>query len=266
MYTADYHMHTNASSDSDASAESMIERAIELGLDEIALTDHVDFDDRYTYTDYNEYIPKFLSLREKYEKYIYIVLGVEIGLDNRIKDKVNDFAKSFPFDFIIGSSHSVMLYDLYFDREKYFSLFKTKKEAYSCYFEELIKNIETCRAFNVYGHIDFVNRYGVYEDNSLSYSDYADYVDTALRLLIEKGKGIEINTSGFRYGLGQPHPSADFVRRYKELGGEVITVGSDAHRPEDIAKNFSAAYSILKEAGFGYVASFRKQKPVFRKL
>ena len=122
MFRADYHLHTNASSDSDAKAEDMIEKAISMGFDEIALTDHVDFDDRYTYTDYNEYIPKFHKLKEKYKNDIELVLGVEIGLDNKAKEKVNDFALSFPFDFIIGSSHSVMLYDLYFDRKKYFSL------------------------------------------------------------------------------------------------------------------------------------------------
>ncbi len=266
MFIADYHLHTNASSDSKASAESMIDKAISLGLSEMALTDHVDFDDRYTYTNYNEYIPNFIKLQEKYEGKIKLVLGVEIGLENMLKDRVNEFAVSFPFDFIIGSSHCVKKYDLYFDREKFFSLFGSKKEAYTTYFTELIKNIKECKTFNIYGHIDFINRYGTYEDNSLSYSDYSDLADTALKLLIEKGKGIEINTSGFRYGLGQPHPSFDFVKRYKELGGEIITVGSDAHRPEDIAANFTAAYDMLKAAGFKYLTLFRYQKPTFTKL
>lgn len=266
MFRADYHLHTNASLDSDAKAEDMIEKAISMGFDEIALTDHVDFDDRYTYTDYNEYIPKFHKLKEKYKNDIELVLGVEIGLDNKAKEKVNDFALSFPFDFIIGSSHSVMLYDLYFDRKKYFSLFRTKYEAYSKYFEELTENIKTCHTFNVYGHMDFVIRYGTYKDNSLSYADYSDLVDEAFKLLIEKGKGIEINTSGIRYGLGQTHPSIDFVKRYKELGGEIITTGSDAHRTEDIGKDFAVAYDMLKEAGFEYVAAFREQKPVFKKI
>lgn len=266
MFKTDYHLHTNASSDSEAPAEVMIERAIALGLDEIALTDHVDFDDRYTYTDYNAYILKFIGLQQRYKDRIHLTLGVEIGLENMVADTVNDFAKSFPFDFIIGSSHSVKRYDLYFDRKEFFSKFSSKKEAYVCYFEEMIKNIKTCRTFNVYGHMDFINRYGTYSDNSLSYGDYKDLVDAALSLLIEKGKGIEINTSGFRYGLGQTHPSIDFVKRYKELGGEIITTGSDAHRPEDVAKDFDIAYEMLKEAGFGYITTFRYQKPVFVKI
>ncbi|MCC8015619.1 MAG: histidinol-phosphatase HisJ family protein [Eubacterium sp.] len=266
MFRTDYHLHTNASSDSEAPAETMIERAIDLGLNEIALTDHFDFDYRYTYTNYNEYIPQFIKLQEKYKDKIHITLGVEIGLDNMVADTVNAFALSFPFDFIIGSSHSVKKYDLYYDRQEFFSLFKSKKEAYNCYFEEMIKNIKTCHTFNVYGHMDFVNRYGTYSDNSLDYADYKDLVDTALSLLIEKGKGIEINTSGFRYGLGQTHPSIDFVKRYKELGGEIITTGSDAHRPEDVAKDFDTAYEMLKESGFEYITTFRYQKPVFVKI
>ncbi|MCD8090873.1 MAG: histidinol-phosphatase HisJ family protein [Clostridiales bacterium] len=266
MFFEDYHLHTNASSDSEAAAEDMIEKAIALGFREIALTDHVDFDDRYTYTDYNSYIPELIRLQEKYSDRIKIILGVEIGLDNKVKDDVNSFASSFPFDFIIGSSHSVAKYDLYYDREKFFSLFKDKKEAYGYYFSELIENIKTCGPFCVYGHMDFVNRYGTYDDNSLSYFDYSDLADMALKLLIEKGKGIEINTSGFRYGLGQTHPSIDFVKRYKELGGEIITVGSDAHRPEDIGKNFTVAYDMLKTVGFKYISAFRYQKPVFKKI
>ncbi len=266
MFIADYHLHTNASSDSEAPAEAMIERAISLGLTEIALTDHVDFDDRYTYTDYDEYIPAFIRLQEKYKSKIRLVLGVEIGLENMLKEKVNDFAVSYPFDFIIGSSHSVKKYDLYFDREKFFGLFQNKKDAYTTYFDELIKNINECRTFNIYGHMDFVNRYGTYEDNSLCYGEFSDLVDKAMRLLIEKGKGIEINTSGFRYGLGQTHPSFDFVKRYKELNGELITVGSDAHRPEDIAADFTAAYDMLREAGFKYITLFRYQKPVFARI
>ncbi len=266
MFLADYHLHTNQSSDSDATPQSMIERAIDLGLAEIALTDHVDFDPRYTFTDYNKYIPVFNSLKEGYADKIHLTFGVEIGLENKQADKVNTFARSFPFDFIIGSSHSVERYDLYFDREKYFERFSGKQAAYENYFKELIKNIQACPVFNVYGHIDFVNRYGTYEDNSLKYADFSDYADTALKLLAENGKGIEINTSGFRYGVGSAHPSLDFVKRYRELGGEIITVGSDAHRPEDIAENFEQAYEMLKTAGFRYIAFFRYQKPVFKKL
>lgn len=265
MYLIDYHTHTSFSSDSQAPMEDMILSAIDKGLDEMAITDHVDFDDRYDYTDYNRYIPYFNELKEKYADKIKLCLGVEVGVDNYFKDKVNAFTKSFDFDFIIGSSHAVTGKDLYFDREDFFAG-KTKQTAYNQYFSELLKNIELCEDFCVYGHLDFVSRYGIYEDNSLKYADYKDIIDEVLRTLINKGKGIEINTSGFRYGIADAYPQLDIVKRYKQLGGEIITVGSDSHFTRDVADHIGFAYDMLAEAGFKYITTFEKRKPVFVKL
>lgn len=265
MYKIDYHMHTNFSSDSDAPMEEMIKSAISKGCNEIAITDHVDFDERYDFTDYNVYIPVISELAHKYKEEIKVTFGVEIGLESLWADKINKITSDFPFDFIIGSSHAVCTKDLYFDRQEYFSG-KTKEEAYSTYFKEMLKNIDTCNDFCVYGHMDFISRYGTYEDNSLHYADYGDLIDGVLRSLIEKGKGIEINTSGFRYGIDNTYPSIDILKRYKELGGEIITVGSDAHYTKDVADHSDFAYDMLSEAGFKYISVFRNRKPEFIKL
>jgi len=262
MITTDYHIHTSFSSDSDAPMEKMVLSAIEKGLKEIAFTDHVDFDDRYALIDYNQYIITFNKLKEKYSDKIKLIYGVEVGLGENVTEKVNNFTKQFPFDFIIGSSHAVKGYDLYLDQKEFFGD-KTKKEAYTIYFEETLKNVNITDDFCVYGHIDFVNRYGLYDDNSLSYLDYSDYIDEILKSIIEKGKGIEINTSGYRYNLNQTHPSFDFIKRYKQLGGEVITVGSDAHYTKDIAANFDVAYDMLDKAGFKYITLYKNLKPIF---
>lgn len=266
MFRADYHMHTNFSIDSEAPMEDMINSAIDKGMNEIAITDHADFDTKYyPVPDYTDYIPFFSNLKEKYKDKIEITLGVEIGLENKWSETINKFASAYDFDFIIGSSHATQTLDLYFDQKEYFST-KTKKEAYTIYFEEIIKNIRTCPKFNVYGHIDFVSRYGMYNDNSLEYKDYADLIDTALKLLIEKNKGIEVNTSGFRYGINNTYPSLTILKRYKELGGEIITAGSDSHKPEDVADHIDYAYSLIQEAGFKYITLFRKQQPEFIKI
>ena len=103
----------------------------------------------------------------------------------------------------------------------------------------------------------------MYDDNSLKYEEYSDLIDACLKSLIEKGKGIEVNTSGFRYGINGTYPSLTILKRYKELGGEIITAGSDSHKPEDTADHIDYAYSLIKEAGFKYVSVFRKQKPEF---
>lgn len=263
MFLADYHIHTNFSIDSEAPMEEMIKSAINRGMKEIAITDHADFDTKYyPVPDYTEYIPYFNNLKEKYKDKIQMQLGVEIGLENKWADRINEFANKFDFDFIIGSSHATTTLDLYFDQKEYFKD-KTKKEAYTTYFEEILKNIEACPRFNVYGHIDFISRYGMYDDNSLKYEDYSDLIDACLKSLIEKGKGIEVNTSGFRYGINGTYPSLTILKRYKELGGEIITAGSDSHKPEDTADHIDYAYNLIKEAGFKYVSVFRKQKPEF---
>lgn len=263
MFLADYHIHTNFSIDSEAPMEEQIKSAINKGMKEIAITDHADFDTKYyPVPDYTDYIPYFNNLKEKYNDKIKIILGVEIGLENKWSDTINEFANKFDFDFIIGSSHATTTLDLYFDQKEYFQN-KTKKEAYSTYFEEILKNIANCSRFNVYGHIDFISRYGMYDDNSLKYADYSDLIDACLKSLIENGKGIEVNTSGFRYGINGTYPSLTILKRYKELGGEIITAGSDSHKPKDTADHIDYAYSLIKEAGFKYVSVFRKQKPEF---
>jgi histidinol-phosphatase (PHP family) len=264
LFRADYHIHTAYSSDSEAPIDKVIEAAIEEGLNEIAITDHIDFDPRYTFIDYDKYIRHIAELRERYGKRITITLGVEVGLESLWARDINAFTARYPFDFIIGSSHAVQTLDVYYDRQAYFGN-KTKKEAYETYFKEIIKNINSCKDFNVYGHLDYITRYGIYEDNTLKYSDYADLIDSILTLIISLGKGIEINTSGFRYNIAEVYPQPDILRRYKELGGEIITIGSDSHKVKDVGDHIEFAYSRLNEAGFEYVTIFREQKPEFIK-
>ena len=124
--------------------EEQIKSAINKGMKEIAITDHADFDTKYyPVPDYTDYIPYFNNLKEKYNDKIKIILGVEIGLENKWSDTINEFANKFDFDFIIGSSHATTTLDLYFNQKNIFKT-KQKKEAYSTYFEEILKNIANC--------------------------------------------------------------------------------------------------------------------------
>lgn len=263
MFFSDYHIHTNFSSDSEAPMEDMINIAIKKGLKEIAFTDHVDLNPHYALTDYNNYLITFNHLKEKYSKKIILRFGVEMGLNFRKSSETRAFLESFPFDFVIGSSHDVCEKDLYYD--DYFDD-KTKKEAYSIYFEEVLENIKNIETFNVYGHLDFITRYGIYGDNSLKYEDYHELIDKVLKLLIEKNIGLEINTSGYRYNNDCPYPQIEILKKYRSLGGEIITSGSDAHRPEDIAGDFNLAFEIFEAAGFKYITTFENKKPNFTKI
>lgn len=263
MFFADYHTHSSFSSDSDTPMEDNIRQAIALGLSEIAVTDHIDLDypdpDYPFWFDYEPYRAEVERLREKYRGKIIIRLGVEMGLQRHVYDQIRQMIADNEYDFIIGSSHCVDRCDLCMPD---FFVGKTKEEAYERYFEDVLYHVEHCPVFQVYGHIDFISRYGGYADPTLTYDQYAPVLDRILRGLIDQGKGLEVNTSGFRYGLNRTHPQFDILKRYYDLGGRIVTVGSDAHRPEDIASHFEQAHTLLLAAGFQEVTRFCKQQPL----
>ena len=138
-----------------------------------------------------------------------------------------------------------------------------EKEAYEEYFSSILENLEAFSDFDAYGHIDYVVRQGPDKNKNYNYATYAEVLDEILKMLIRMDKALEVNTAGFKYGLGHPNPHEDILKRYRELGGEIVTIGSDAHAPERIAADFDRTCSILKKCGFRYHAIFRKRKPTF---
>ncbi len=260
----DTHMHCRFSGDSDAAAESMICSAIDKGLDGICFTDHLDLDYREEpglfSLDVDSYRTDITALREKYAPQLPILWGIEVGLQTHVTEQNRAITRSYPFDFVIGSSHCVDCMDIYYPA--YYEN-RTEESAYRHYFETILSNIRSDADYDVYGHLDYVVRYGPNKNQNYSYEAYADILDTILRELIERGKGIEINTAGFKYGLGHPHPTEKILKRYRELGGEIITIGADAHKPEHVAYDFSKVPGILRAAGFSYYTVFQKRKPEF---
>ncbi len=269
MILYDMHTHCNFSSDSSATPESMIESALQKGLNGIYFTDHNDYD--YPLEDgkvmfklnYDSYIRKLTNLKEMYCDRINIYLGLEQGLSVTSADIINDYDTAKNLDFIIGSSHLVNGNDPYYPS---FWEHRSTKAAITAYFESIISNIMACSNYDVYGHLDYVVRYAPHKDANYNWLDYRDLIDTILTELIQKGKGIEINTSGLTKGLRSANPCLGIVKRYKELGGEIITIGSDAHCPANIASEFNQAYHMLKESGFRYYTHFIERKPHFINL
>lgn len=265
----DYHLHTSFSSDSDNPPENVVRQAVKLGLKSICFTDHNDFDyppengEVMFMLDFKPYVDTITSLKEKYSHIIDISTGVEQGLMPSVAGHVNEYDKDSVLDFIIGSSHLVYGNDPYYDE---FWQNLSVKEGISTYYEGIIDSLKVCSNFDVYGHLDYIVRYAPGKDTAYNWKDYSDYIDTILRMLIEKGKGIEINTSGLKYGLKNPNPCPDIIKRYHELGGEIITTGSDAHKTEHIAYRFDVLYDILTNAGFKYYTIFKKRQPEFIRL
>lgn len=265
----DCHMHTSFSADSDTLMEEMIQSAVNKGLKGICITEHLDPDypktpDNISFDlDIRSYREMLESLREKYSDKLDIRFGIEIGLQPHLQDFFQGLLLVSPFDFVIGSSHVVHGYDPYYPE-----FFKRKEEeiCYREYFESILENLSAFSGMDVYGHIDYIVRYGPNKNCQYSYKKYQDILDEILKTILDKGIGIELNTGGFHYGLGEPNPCTDIIRRYRQLGGEIITIGSDAHSTEKIAFAFDKAAAILENCGFQYYTVFKGRKPQFLHL
>lgn len=262
----DTHMHCNFSGDSTALPEDMILASIEKQLDGICFTDHMDHDypgPTPFHFDPVKYFQVLRPLQEKYKEQLTIHIGAELGLQPHLKAYYDDFLTKGDFDFVIGSSHVVHGIDPYYSE---FYEGKTEDEAYLEYFESILENLAVFDNFDVYGHIDYVVRYGPNKNANYSFRKFQDVIDEILRTLIAKGKGIEINMAGFKYGLSHPNPTEDILKRYCELGGEILTLGADAHAPEHVAYDFYRLQDILSGAGFTYYTVFKNRKPIFYPL
>lgn len=271
MITSDSHMHTAFSTDSDTPARAMIEGAVKKGLTSVCITDHWDEDfpfyedlgkDAFRF-DLEQYFQELQELKAEYADKIEVRIGIELGMQPHLGNFCREFVKKYPFDFVIGSVHVVNKTDPY-----YGEIFagRSDEEAYRETFRVTLENLKNIEDFDVLGHIDYVVRYGKHQAEEYSYQKYAPLLDEILRTVIQKGKGIELNTAGLKYGLGFPHPHPDVLARYRELGGEIITIGADGHKPEHIAWEFEKAGRILRDCGFQYYTEFRERRPVFKQL
>lgn len=264
----DFHTHTLFSSDSSTPPRAIIEKAISLGLSAICFTDHNDFDypmengKTMFALELEQYLKTMTALRQEYASKIEIFIGLEQGLTADRPWRIDSFDKDFPgqLDFIVGSSHMVHGVDPYYAH--YWEGISVS-EAVVLYLESILENIGCCNNYDVYGHLDYIIRYIPKTERPLSPHAHMELYEAILKALIERGKGIEINTSGWKYSHAQPHPSLDILKRYRQLGGEILTIGSDAHYPKDLAYDFCKVPDLLEAAGFRYFTYFRKRKPVF---
>ena len=274
----DCHTHTQFSMDSDADIEECIQQAIKLNLSAYAITDHcecnwwypkeyygdTDLSEDFDYAqDFENSVNAVTEMKRKYSNKINLLCGVEMGQAMLAPDTAERIISDKRIDFVIGSVHQIKnekdFYYIEYDK-------MSMSEIYNLLERYFIEVYELCKwgKFDVLGHITYCLRYmkcrhGINPD----ISRFDDIIADSFCALIQNGKGIEINTSGIRQGFGDCFPSLKYARLFRDLGGEIVSVGSDAHTVEDIGKNIPDGIKIATDAGFKRLCFFRERRPEF---
>lgn len=262
----DYHFHTIFSGDSETPVREQLNQAISLGMKSLCVTDHHDYDvdSPIDFTlDLDRYFETMIRLKEEYKNKLELRIGIELGLQTHLEEYFKNLLSTYPLDFVIGSTHFINRKDAVYPE---FFQGRTEEEAYLHYFQVTLDNVKNLSTFDVAGHLDYIVRYGPNKADFYNYDTYQDLFDEILKTIIEKGRGIECNTAGYRKGINQPNPGPEIIKRYRELGGEIITIGSDAHIPEDLGADFHRAKELLRSAGFTYYTEFKERRPEFKPL
>lgn len=274
---ADYHVHTEFSDDSVYPMEEVIKNAIRLGLNEICFTDHVDYGikvdwdsgeeiryrngEPFANVDYPRYMAQIEQMQRQYGDQITIKMGLEFGVQTHTIPQYEELFHRYPFDFIILSIHQVE------DKEFWtqdFQQGRTQQEYNARYYDEMLRVVKAYKNYSVLGHMDLIKRYdkaGLYP-----FEKVKPIIAEILKIVIADGKGIEVNTSSHRYGLTDSMPSVELLQLYQDLGGSIITIGSDSHSPAHLGTYIKEAQKQLIEFGFQYFCTFEKMQPIYHNL
>lgn len=264
----DYHLHSTCSADGISTIAQHCRRAAEQGFIEIGFCEHVDFDPRDRtcgFFDYALFCRQIEAQRGRHGNPLAIRAAIEATYQASREEEIRELLRGKELDYVIGSVHLVedgqewaMVSEEGFC-ERYFAQ-RSVREAYQPYFAEVCQAVES-GLFDLIGHLDLVKRYGVRCYGPFAPSLFATEVREILELAVERGVGLEINTSGLRQAPGETYPGLEILRWYKELGGQILTVGSDAHTVEDLGIGVANALDLAREAGFEAITLFEKREP-----
>ncbi len=266
----DYHLHTEFSGDCKTPLRDLIASAREKGLTEICITDHYDHDfppgiaECSFDLDFPRYFRELAALRDELAPDFTLKIGIEQGLMPSTCDALSGFSAKHPeLDFIICSTHVVDGFDPYYP--DYFRKWG-EKGGYRRYFEEVLYTVEHFDDYSVYGHLDYIRRYGPTKAENFRVSEYMELFEAIFKAIIGKGKGIELNTGSLYRGMDFAHPHPELLTLYRELGGEIIPLGSDSHDTEHVGYRFDYGAKLLKALGFRAYCTFSRLRPEFHLL
>ncbi len=273
----DCHVHSAYSDDSFYPMKDVITDAIALGLDEICFTDHVDYgikkdwDDRETFTyrdgkplanvDYDRYFKEIKTYQDFYKDKINIKAGLEFGIQVHTISAYEKLFKKWPLDFVILSVHQVEDKEFW---EGDYQRGKTQKEYIEGYYNEILNCAMTYKDYSVLGHLDHIVRYD--QNGIYPFEKIEELIASILKVAIRDDKGLEFNTSYVRYGLKDTTPSIAILKLYRDLGGKIITIGSDSHKKEHLGFKIRESKELLWHLGFKEYCTYKDMRPLFHPL
>jgi histidinol-phosphatase (PHP family) len=261
MYLTDYHHHTDNSFDSQASMKSVCEEAIKKGINEICFTEHFSVNPNavtYGHMDFNRYFSQIEECQVLFQNRLTIKAGIELCEPHLLREKYREQLEGLELDFILGSVHNVENQDI-----RKYMINQEPVALYKRYFEEMYQLVSYAD-IDVLAHFDLMKRYAVDLDylGKYDFDVFKEMISEILKKGIERNIGIEINTSGLsKTALSETLPSMNLLKLYKELGGEILTIGSDSHAAATVGSHLGTAIEMAKEAGFTHINIFNKREP-----
>ncbi|MGI6174729.1 MAG: histidinol-phosphatase HisJ family protein [Christensenellales bacterium] len=261
----DYHLHSAFSADAQVPLEEMARHCAQAGLSEICFTEHIDLGlpphrEKEWIVDLDAYLREVARVGGLFPE-MRVRCGIEAGYTLENISQMEQLLAEHGLDYVIGSRHILEGMDIFYAGY----VQEDRSRVYALYLEEVLDTMRRVEHFSVLGHIDYPSKLSVFCDAPMRYEDAPDLIDEILKMLVQKGKGMEVNTSSLRKTKDMSSITS-ILKRFCELGGEIVTFGSDAHRPEDVVFLYEQAMGGILQAGFGYIATFEKMKPVFHPI
>ncbi len=259
-YAIDYQVHSVRSHDGKASILDQCERAVNIGLDEVGFSEHKDFDPAdpvVDFFDYEAYMREIEAARQRYGDSLTIRAGVEIDYQDWFEDRIDDYLKAHSFDFVIGSVHYV---DRHMIMTPEYNQSRTAETAYGDYFHAVRQSVDS-GLFDIVGHLEYANRRGIAAWGQYDPGPYREQLDALFDAMIERGVVFELNTAGLHQNLGVTYPSSTTLSYYTQCGGSLLSIGSDAHHPDQLGHAYGNAARMALAAGLTKVCTWENRKP-----
>jgi len=266
----DLHIHSTISHDGKASLREHCQKAIELGLKEAGFAEHLDLnnvDPHAGLHDYKRYQAEIEQARREFPA-LAVRMGVEASFMPQGQKTIRDFLEGKEYDYVLAAVHMVEGGKYTVSEEGPCRDFFSRRSAKECYeeFFELTLAAVKSGLFDAVAHLDVINRYGLTICPDWEWRLFYGLIRRIFERMTKRGMALEINTSGFRQTPGRPYPDRDLLKLYRELGGQMITIGSDAHKIENLASGVPQALKMARELGFSRVVTFERRNPKWLKI